>query len=135
MPFGPEPLGLAYFAGVKFAGYSAAAYYLKAKFPESSASPWLVGAVRTAIGLAAGFGAVYAAGHLGIGKSELGWYALLVPIRICEWLILLALFFRRPTWNWPHAFRLALLGTVWSYVLDLPAALAVFVIPGGAWIC
>jgi len=26
-------------------------------------------------------------------------------------------------------------GSAWSYVLDVPAILAMFVIPGGAWIC
>jgi hypothetical protein len=30
---------------------------------------------------------------------------------------------------------LAGFGTVWSCILDVPAVLAVFVIPGGMWIC
>jgi len=28
-----------------------------------------------------------------------------------------------------------MLCSVWSFLLDLPAILAIFVIPGGAWIC
>jgi len=135
MPFGPEPLGLVYFAGTKFLGYTAAAFYIKRRIPESCASPWLIGGVRTAIGLCAGMGAVYTANHLHIPKSEFGWYALLAPIRICEWLILLGLFFRNPTWDWPRSVKLAALGAIWSYALDIPAIMAVFVIPGGAWIC
>ena len=135
MPAGPAPLGLVYFAAVKFVGYTAAGSFIKREFAESSVSPWLVGGVRTVIGLGAGFGAVFAASQLGILRSEVGFYALLAPIRICEWLLLLGLFFRRPEWKWPQSLRLALLGTVWSYLLDIPAVAAVFAIPGGAWIC
>jgi len=135
MPAGPEALGFAYFAAVKFVGYTAAAVYLKRKIPRSIASPWLLGGVRTAIGIGVGMGAVWIASKLGILKSEVGWYVLLAPIRICEWLILLGLFFRHPAWEWSRSLKLALLATVWSYILDIPAVLAVFVIPGGAWIC
>jgi len=52
-----------------------------------------------------------------------------------EWLVLLALFYRKSGWNWNRALFLAGFGTFWSCFLDLPAALAVFVIPGGMWIC
>jgi len=134
MPGGPLPLGLAYFAAVKLVGYTAAASFIKRRIPDASASPWLVGGVRTVIGLGAGIGAAYLASRLGILRSEVGFYALLAPIRICEWLILLRLFFHRD-WDWSRSLKLAALGTVWSYVLDIPAIMAVFVIPGGAWIC
>ena len=134
MPGGPLPLGLAYFATVKFVGYTAAASLIKRRIPDSPASPWVVGGVRTIIGLGAGMGAAYLASQLGILRSEVGFYALLAPIRICEWLILLRLFFHRD-WIWSRSLTLAALGTVWSYVLDIPAIIAVFAIPGGAWIC
>jgi hypothetical protein len=129
-------MGLVYFGAVKLAGYTAAAVYLKKRqFPESKVSPWLVGGVRTVLGLVAGVGAVFAAEQLGLIRAEFGFYVLLVPIRMGEWLILLALFFRRPEWRWSRALKLAAIGTVWSFVLDVPAILAVFVIPGGMWIC
>jgi hypothetical protein len=134
MPGGPLPLGLAYFAAVKFVGYTAAASFIKRRIPDSSASPWLVGGVRTVIGLGAGIGAAYVASQLGILRSEVGFYALLAPIRICEWLIVLRLIFHRD-WDWSRSLKLAALGTVWSYVLDIPAIMAVFAIPGGSWIC
>jgi hypothetical protein len=120
---------------VKLVGYTAAASFIKGRIPDSSTSPWLVGAVRTVIGLGAGLGVGYVADQLEILRSEFGFYALLAPVRICEWLLLLALFFRRPEWDWSRSLKLAALGTVWSYVLDIPAIMAVFVIPGGAWIC
>ncbi len=134
MPAGPATLGLVYFAAVKLVGYTAAASYIKRRIPGSSASPWLVGGVRTVIGLGAGIGASYVASQLGILQSDVGFYGLLAPIRICEWLILLRLFFPHD-WDWPRSFTLASMGTVWSYVLDIPAIMAMFVIPGGAWIC
>jgi len=135
MPAGPASFGLVCFAAVKFAGYTAAATFLKRQFTESTASPWLVGGVRTVLGLAAGFGAVFSAEHFGILRFEAGFYGLLIPIRMCEWLILLALFYRRPEWEWGRSLKFAAFGTLWSYVLDVPAVLAVFTIPGGAWIC
>ena len=135
MPGGSAPLGLISFAAVKFAGYTAAATFLNKQLPESTASAWFVGGVRTVIGLAAGFGAIFAAGHLGVLRSEAAFYALLLPIRLCEWLILLGLFYRRPEWEWGRSLKFAAFGTLWSYVLDVPAVLAIFTIPGGAWIC
>src|SRR5262245_34834936 len=103
MAAGAAPLGLAYFAAVKFAGYTAAASFIKWRMCESSAPAWVVGAVRTAIGLCAGIGAVFVGSQLGLLRSEAGFYALLAPIRMCEWLLLLALFFRKPEWRWPRA--------------------------------
>ncbi len=134
MPAGPELLGLVYFAAVKLIGYTAAASFIKRRIPDSTASPWLVGGVRTVIGLGAGIGAAYLASQLGILRSEVGFYVLLAPIRICEWLFLLLVFFVHD-WDWSRSFKLAAMGTLWSYVLDIPAIIAVFVIPGGAWIC
>ena len=128
-------LGLAAFAAVKLAGYTAAASVIKKQSPGCAASVWVVGGVRTIIGLGAGIGASYIASQLGIYRSEISFYALLAPVRICEWLLLLALFFRGPEREWQHTLMLAVFGTLWSYVLDIPAILAVFVIPGGMWIC
>jgi hypothetical protein len=135
MAFGSEPLGLVYFAAIKFAGYSAAAYYIKKRIPGATSSPWFIGATRTVIGLLVGIGAAFLAESLGILKSELAWYALLAPLRLLEWLALLWLFFRRFNWSWARSLKLAALGSLWSYILDIPAVLAVFVVPGGAWIC
>jgi hypothetical protein len=135
MPLGAEPLGLAYFAAIKFAGYSAAAVLLNRKAPRPSHSAWLVGGARTAIGLATGFVAILLAGWLNTGPSRFAFYPLLAPIRILEWLFLLALFYRGQAWSRRRGFGYSLLGTLWSYVLDVPAVLSMFVLPHGAWIC
>lgn len=133
MPAGIESLGLVYFAAVKFVGYTAAASFIKSQISASSASPWLIGGIRTTIGLGAGIMAALVASQIGLLRSEVGFYVLLAPIRICEWLLLLRLFF--PAIKKGMALKLATFSTLWSYVLDIPAILAVFSIPGGAWIC
>ena len=135
MPAGPEALGFAYFAGVKFAGYSGAAVYLNRRFADRKANVLLAGAARTAIGLLAGVAVVAALSTFQVGRGDWWFFVFLVPLRISEWLLLLWLFYRRPTWSSRSMIRLAGFGTIWSFCLDLPAILAVFVLPGGMWIC
>jgi hypothetical protein len=135
MAAGPGTLGLAYFAGVKLAGYCGAAAFLNRRFADRKANVLFAGAARTAIGLVAGIGAVAALSTFHVGRGEWLFLVFLVPLRIAEWLLLLWLFYRRPSWDSRVMLRHAGLGTVWSFCLDLPALLAVFVLPGGVWIC
>jgi hypothetical protein len=136
MAVGPAPMGLAYFAAVKLCGYSVAGVYLNRRYASRRpASPWVVGVVRTGIGLVVGIGAIALASSLSIARSEVLFYVLLAPIRVGEWLLLLAIFFERPWSSWSRALKFAGLGSLWSYVLDAPAIAAAFSLPGGVWIC
>ncbi len=136
MAFGPEPLGLIYFAGVKFVGYSAAALYLNKQYaPPNRRSPWFVGGARTAIGLLAGVGAIALLSRFSGAQNTVLFYLALAPVRMVEWLLLLALFFKPESLIAPRALGHAALGSLWSYCLDIPAAMALFALPGGAWIC
>jgi hypothetical protein len=135
MPGGPEALGIVYFAAVKFAGYTAAASFLKRRYGLPGVNAWAAGGVRTAIGLVVGVLAVFFASQLDIFRNTPAFFVLLVPTRIAEWLLLLWLFFERPDWSWRRALTWAALGTVWSFILDVPAILSVFLLPGGMWIC
>ena len=135
MPAGGTSLGIVYFASVKLAGYTAAAAYLRRALPENQPPLLLVGATRTLIGLAAGFSSVLLASLIQINRAEWLFFVLLFPVRIGEWLLLIRLFYAKPAWSWPHNLKLAALGAGWSYLLDVPAMLAMFVLPGGAWIC
>ncbi len=135
MPAGPEPLGLVYFAAVKFAGYTAAARFLTSQLPENRPNSFVVGGVRTAIGFVAGIAAVFVVTQIGVGREGPIFFSLLVPVRVAEWLVLLAIFYRKPDWSWARSLKYAALGTAWSFLLDLPAILAVFALPGGSWIC
>ncbi|MCC7249645.1 MAG: hypothetical protein IT473_13565 [Lysobacter sp.] len=132
---GAGPAGLAYFVAVKLAGYTAMAYYLRKKYPQSTASPWVVGATRTLIGLGAGIGLVFLTERIGIVTPSFAFYGVMLPLRIAEWLLVLWLFYERPDWRWSRALRWASLGYVVSCLLDAPAVLSMFVLPGGVWVC
>lgn len=135
MPFGPSALGLAYFTGIKLAGYSAAGAYLNRHEGVRRPAPIVFGGTRTLIGLAVGTGYMFTLGRFHIPDSGIAFLAGLLPVRFFEWLGVIWLFYR----TLPHLAerqpRYIALGIGWSFLLDLPAILAAFVLPGGVWIC
>lgn len=140
MPMGPAPFGFAYFVGIKFAGYTAAAYALGKIYPGSRTGVAKAGAVRTAIGVGAGliYGGLWLAGlgnHVNENYSQYIYLAGLFPIRILEWSLLLHLFFDRGLTDRKKVARVTLGATVWSYCLDAIGVGAAMVIPGGMWVC
>ena len=93
MPFGPEPLGFAYFAGVKIAGYSGYAAAVNRSNPVSSAPGqkpfWLFAGITRAligisVGTAFGFGfwALARRFHVFDPYGGLLFFGLLLPVRI-----------------------------------------------------
>ena len=136
MPFGPEPLGVVYFTGVKLAGYSMAGAYLRKRLAAQRPPAIVFGLARTMIGLAVGIAFASSLAALNIRNTEVSFYAVLLPVRMAERLLVIWLFFGRPA---PLPGRVilkySLIGSVWSYLLDIPAIMAIFVLPGGAWIC
>jgi len=135
MPAGPGPLGLAYYVGVKLAGYCGAAHYLNRYFGDRKANVFVAGVTRTAIGLTVGVGSVALLSSLEVIRGEWLFYVFLIPVRLCEWLLLLWLFYRKPRWDQRTMTILSAKGMLWSFFLDIPAIIAVFVLPGGIWIC
>ena len=140
MPMGPAPLGFAYFLGVKFAGYAAAAYVLRKAYPDFKGSIVRVGAARTAIGIGAGlaYGAIwwYGTSLLHSANPSMIFYFIgLLPVRIVEWMWLMHLFFDRRLTDAQKAFRVSAGGTAWSYCLDAIGIGAALVVPGGIWVC
>lgn len=140
MPMGAAPLGFVYFAGVKFAGYTAAGFALKRAYPEYQGGIAKVGAARTAIGLVAGlvFGAAWmflSSRVFHFQDPGFSYFLGLLPVRIAEWLLLLHLFFDRHLKDWRKAIKSAVAGSIWSYCLDAIGIGAALVMPGGIWIC
>jgi len=139
MPMGPGPLGFVYFVGVKFAGYSGAAFLLKKSYSEQARSTVLIGAVRTAIGIATGisyFGLWTVLGKYShLADSTILFFLGFLPLRIGEWVLLLYLFFDRTLKQWSKDSKSVLAGTVWSYCLDAIGVGAMLVAPGGMWVC
>ena len=135
MAASPEALGLVYFSAVKFMGYSAACFYLKRRYTQSTINPLVAGLIRTVIGLIVGSSILFIGYQIGLQKGAPLFYFLLIPLRYFEWFLLLRLFYERPLWGWPKAFKLVTFGVIWSFILDVPAIIALFALPGGFWIC
>ena len=156
MPGGGTPLGFAYFAAAKFIGYSAfcrwviepraAAFHSRSHITDATAfaelpSAFKAGAARTAIGILAGTasGLLLFHGFLDhLGNSAMPvviFFALLIPIRVFEWRLLLWWMYREFPFTLPTRLMLIGFGILTSFALDVIGILAAFVIPGGAWIC
>ena len=137
MPFGPSLFGLAYFAGIKLAGYSAAGAYLNRQAPAEAPRPAALrfGITRTLVGIGVGTGFGLAFSTAASSPAEGGFYAALIPLRLLEWLLVLWVFYRGVPSIYGRRWELSTRGIVWSYLLDLPALAAAFVLPGGVWIC
>jgi hypothetical protein len=139
---GPAPLGFAYFAGVKFVGYSAAALVLRRAY-KTPANALKVGLTRTGIGLVAGilFGGASILISTHLQNEWPGWvtvsifFGFLIPIRLAEWSLLIHIFFDRGLMQRDKLLDFAALGTFWSFALDAVGIVAAFVVPGGFWIC
>jgi len=128
-------MGLVYFAGVKLAGYSVAGRYLRDKYAVERPAPLTFGIARTLLGLAAGCAAGALLLRNNIRQPELLFVLAILPVRIGEWLLAIWFFFVRGRKADLNLAKFALLGTGWSFLLDIPAIISMFVLPGGAWIC
>ena len=142
MPAGPGPIGFVAFAGVKFVGYTLAAMALNRVY-KSSSNVVRVGLARTGIGLIAGavVGAIWFPLSMGLENKWPDWLAgvaffgLLIPIRLCEWALLIHFFFDRGLVERDRAFDCTAVGSFWFFALDAIGIGAAFVVPGGFWIC
>lgn len=129
-------VGYVAFSAVKFGGYSLAAWRLNRSYPDQMRNVAAVGGTRTAIGMVIGtllglfLFPLVLMGELGFGA----YYLVLIPVRLLEWWIIILIFYDRRVQTRAKDWRYAGLGTVWSYVLDVPALIGL-VATGGMWIC
>ena len=125
-------LGYAAFVGIKFAGYSYfAADHLNSVY-KKRVNPWFFGAVRTLVGMTVG-GLLYFL----LQKSNVDTYSLyaaLIPIRLLEWLVVIAPFYDPTLSDKGRLFKQSTFGIVVSFLLDIPAAFIGF-ISAGVWVC
>ena len=133
MPFGiKDPVvGGAAFLAIKFAGYSFAASRISKHYSDSQNNIYAVGAARTLIGVL--FGTLYFT-LASVGVPGVLILLGLIPIRVIEWLLLLKIFYDRPLEKRSKAQDVVVLGTIWSFVLDIPAIIG-FIAVAGFWVC
>ena len=145
MPAGPAPLGFAYFAGVKFIGYTGAVWALARSYQAKETSILKVGAARTALGLVAGaaYGGLFfllARDGSFIERNSgpiagILYFGGLIPVRLAEWSFIIWYFFRRGKPNPGPWIGKSWLGVAWSFVLDTVGIFTAIAVPGGVWIC
>lgn len=119
------------FCAIKLLGYTLVSRKIDSEYSDCPRSVPLVGATRTLLGM--GIGAFYS--HLLLGQiSTPVYWAGLLPVRMAEWGFVIWLFYDRKREHPQRGFFVALYGTVWSYILDIPAAIG-FLATGGLSIC
>ncbi len=137
--FDNEITGYLGFCAVKFVGYSIAARVISRFFyPNVTRGAFTIGGARTLIGMISGagyYGLYQAKGAMMLGYGPQSYWAGLFPVRFLEWCFLIWLFYDRKFENKPKFCRVALLGTAWSYVCDIPAVIGYFMTGGVFVIC
>lgn len=131
----PQPLGIAAFAGFKFAGYALAAVALKKIEPAILASALKIAGFRTGPGIVLGIPAtlvgVFAMRFLHQEGSAFQLYLSLAPVRIAIWAILLFIFTKQAGITGQRLWLLAAAGSAWSCLLDWPALHLMLAAPRG----
>src|SRR4051812_16736864 len=82
------------FAAVKLVGYSVAAKYIARAYANTNRNAYVVGAVRTVIGMVVG-AAYYHIPAASTASGPFPYLAGLFPVRLVEWWFLLWLFYDR----------------------------------------
>ncbi len=139
----PGPAGVAVFVGIKFTGYLLAAKGLKALQPMITAGAAKIAGTRTGLGLLLGPPFTFL---LGFGTSRFfvrfaphnafyPFYASLVIARILIWAAVIYLFARKTNLTARRIWACALIGAVWSSILDVPGYGLAVLAPGKLVIC
>jgi len=135
----PGPLGAVAFVGIKFGGYLLAAAALKKLQPTITASVLKIAAARTGLGVVIGplftIAAAWLASLFAPDASIYGVYAILFCVRVLIWALVLFFFSRRADLSVLRLWLLALLGAIWSSLLDWPGYKLAIISPGRVSIC
>ncbi len=134
MPMGEHSAVAGYmaFCAVKAVGYTGAAAVISRIYERTDRNALIVGATRTLIGMAVG-AAIYAFHAIDTFDTMPKAIAGLAVLRLAEWWLLLCLFYDRQLSS-RRGWGVACGGTVWSFVLDVPAVIG-YIYAAGVWIC
>lgn len=122
-------IGVIAFACFKFAGYLLAFRFLKRIHPVVQASALLMAGTRTVLGVIVG-GVLYL-GWDAPSHQAVPYYLLLVLLRIFIWGAVIHLFTRRADVPYGRELLYSFGGALLSSLMDIPAAVFAFLIPGG----
>jgi hypothetical protein len=140
----PGFLGVAAFAGIKFAGYCLAGTALKKLYPAVTAGAAKIAAVRTGLGLLLGplvslFGGLAMELLLpNMAKSHASLYLLYVflgVVRILVWALVIFIFTKQTDLPKSRLWIYAFVGAVWSCLLDWPGFKLAMIAPGQIPVC
>ena len=124
-------VGAVAFSAIKLFGYTFAAHRISLHYGRLDLNHWKVGSIRTLIGM--GFGMLYFA-LASVGFPSLIILLGLIPIRVVEWTILLRIFYDERLGDRSKLRDVTILGTIWSFLLDVPALMGAFTV-AGFWVC
>ena len=135
--------GFAAFAGIKFSGYVLAGLALKKMQPAITTSAVKIAAARTGLGVV--FGPPLVIGVL-FGLSlfirdprssapDYIFYPLLFFVRILVWALVIYIFTRGISFASSRVWKYAVVGALWSCLLDVPGVALALVSPGHIPIC
>jgi hypothetical protein len=135
--------GFAAFAGIKFSGYVLAGLALKKLQPAISASAVKIAGARTGLGILLGpplvLGALYGLTQIIKDPRSSGadyiFYPFLFLVRIVVWALVIYLFTRSVSLAKSRLWKYAVLGALWSCLLDVPGVALALVSPGHIPIC
>jgi hypothetical protein len=111
---------------VKAAGYTVAATVISRTYSRSDLNPFAVGSARTVMGMAAGLmihellptlDRAMASSAVFVSLAVLG----LICITLAEWWLLIWMFYDRHLSSPRRDWAVTVCGTVWSFILDVPA--------------
>jgi hypothetical protein len=143
MQVGPIPLAYVYFVLVKYAGYAAHCRYViqprVTAFDKPIRPAWIVGGVRTLIGVTIGAVAlalwkIPAIDHAYDSAPEILFWVVLIPAGFAEWWVVLRVMYRN---SMRISTRVAFVagGTLASLALDWIGMVFAVTLPGGLRMC
>jgi hypothetical protein len=126
-----DALGYTIFCAIKLAGYIRAARAIASIYEAKTPSIWVVGLTRTLLGMGAGVLLYFFMESL----AGIHPFLLMLPLRAAEWWFVIWLFYGRKNPK-KNTKLIVFLATIWSYVLDIPAAVGFLTVGGtGIGIC
>src|SRR5450432_3784095 len=112
MPIGPSPnIGLISYTAIKVIGYSLVGWELNRRYQSTKPRPYVFGIVRTLLGIVVGITSLFLLEAINSNRGVV-FFIFLMPIRLCEWLLVLYIFYERKNFSFKRILKYSFLGIV-----------------------